>query len=281
MQKKAAKKSCDNLLKIYYSQIKKYSLLTFEDELELSKQIQQGNNNAFQKLVNSNLRLVVRIAGSYNIPDVPVMDIIQEGNLGLMQAAKKFDYRKNVRFCVYAGLWIRRFMSRYISSKRRMIRLPLQKEEDLNKIQSAYHVLYQKMMRKPANADIAKELGFSVQYVDSIIRLAADSLPFEQNVSGIENTAVIDTHEDYTYNPERALMKQYSKDGAMRIVNKLKEREKHVIFYRYQLNGCEHHSLRKLGSKLGISPETVRRIEKLALAKFRAHANELRECICV
>ena len=281
MQKKANYQFCDTMLKTYFNQIKDFPLLTFEDELELSKQIQEGNPGSLHKLINSNLRLVIKIAGSFNVPDIPLLDIIQEGNIGLIQAAKKFDYRKKVRFYIYANWWIRQFINRFISNKRRMIHLPLKKEEAFKRIQRAYHVLSQTLTRQPVNSDIAKELGFSVQYVDLIVNLASDSLSFEQNVNDTENASAIDIHEDYTYSPERALMKQCSHDGTLRILNKLKDQERHVIFYRYQLDGGGKNTLKKIGDKLGISPETVRQIEKRALKKIRPHANELRECLCV
>jgi RNA polymerase primary sigma factor len=280
MQKKMAKTG-DNLLETYFKQIKAYPLLSFEEELELSKQVQNGDSQALNKLVNANLRLVAKIAGMYSLPDIPMLDIIQEGNIGLIHAARKFDYRKNLRFCTYASWWIRQFITRFISNKRRIVRLPQRKEETLRKIQRAYNVLCQTLMYQPNNSDIAKELGISVQDVDSIVNMAADSLPFEQNVNDDESVCAMDIHEDYTYNPELNLMKQFSRDGTMEILSTLKDKERHIINYRYQLNGCEHHTLREIGDKLDISPETVRQIEMRALKKIRRHANELKECVYV
>jgi len=280
MQKKALK-SNDSMLDTYFKQIKGYPLLTFEEELELSKQIQEGNTEALHKLVNSNLRLVAKIAGLYNLPDIPVLDIIQEGNMGLIHAAGKFDHKKNVRFCTYASWWIRQFISRFISKKRRFVRLPQRKEDALRKIQHVYHSLCQTLMHQPQNTDIAKELGIPVQDVDFIVNMAADSLPFEQTFSDDETISTMDVHEDYTYNPERTLMKKISRDDTMRILGKLKDKERRILNYRYQLNGCEHHTLREIGDKLDISPETVRQIEMRALKKIRNHANELKECVYV
>ena len=279
MQKKALK-SDDDLLETYFKQIKVYPLLRFEEELELSKQIQSGNTDALHRLVNSNLRLVVKIAGMFNVPEIHIMDIIQEGNIGLLQAAGKYDYQKNVRFCTYASWWIRQFISRYIANKRRIVRLPQRKEETLRKIQRAYNILCQTLMHQPNNTDIARELGIPVRDVDSFVNMAADSLPFDQNVADDE-VRTMDVHEDYTYSPERNLMKQASRDGTMRVLNKLKDNEKRILSYRYQLNGCERYTLREIGDKLDLSPETVRQIEMRALRKIRVHADELRECIYV
>jgi RNA polymerase primary sigma factor len=280
MQKKSSK-SNDNLLETYFRQIKEFPLLTFEEELELSKKIQEGNKEALHKLVNSNLRLVVRIAGIFNKRDIPILDVIQEGNLGLIHAAEKFDFRRNVRFCTYASWWIRQFISRFIANKNRLVRLPTRKEETLRRIQSTYHVLCQTLMHQPENSDIARELGIPVQDVDSIVNMAADSISYEFNFGEEEAAAAIDIHEDYTYSPERDFMKQVSHDSALRVLNNLKDREKHVLSYRYQLNGCERRTLREIGDKFDISPETVRQIEMRALKKIRNHASELRECVYV
>jgi RNA polymerase primary sigma factor len=280
MHKKATKPS-DNLLETYFRQIKVYPLLTFEEELELSKRVQNGDTEALNKLVNSNLRLVAKIAGLYGMPDVPILDIIQEGNIGLIHAARKFDYRKNLRFCTYASWWIRQFISRFISNKRRMVRLPQRKEETLRKIQHAYHALCQTLTRQPQNADIAKELGIPLRDVDSIVNMAAESLPFEQHIYNDETVCAMDVHEDYTYSPELNLMKQASYDGTMRILGTLKDKERRILTYRYQLNGCEHHTLREIGDKLDISPETVRQIEMRALKKIRRQAKELKDCLYV
>jgi len=278
---KKIRKTGDATLDTYLKQINVYQLLTFNEELELSRQVQKGNTDALHKLVNSNLRLVVKLAGAFNVHDIPFLDMVQEGNLGLIHAAEKYDYRKNVRFCTYAAWWIRQFISRYISKKRRIVPLPLRKEETLRKIQRAYHVLCQTLMHQPGNSEIAKELGIPVQDVDSVINMTMGQLSLEPNSNDIEFSGMMDVHEDYTYNPERTLMKQYSQDGTLRVLNKLKDKEKHILSYRYQLNGCEHHTLREIGDKLDISPETVRQIEIRALKKIRRHANELKECVYV
>ena len=269
----------DNLIETYFKQIKAFPLLSVEEEKELSKQIQNGDNNALHKLVNSNLRLAAKVAGSYSVPGIPILDLIQEANMGLMQAAKKFDYRKNVKFCTYAGWWIRQFVIRFIVNKRRIVRIPQRKENTLRKIQQAYNTLCQTMMQQPQTADIAKELGISVQDVDSIINMTADSLPLELTFRNDETINSIDIHEDYTYSPERNLLKQSSRDGAMHILSKLKDRERRIINYRYQLNGCKRHTLREISNKMNISPETVRQIELKALNKIRSHANELKEYV--
>jgi len=278
---KKTQKNSDDLLDTYCKQIKVFPLLSFQEEVELSKQIQEGNTSALHTLINSNLRLVVKIAGMFNIPGISRMDIIQEGNLGLINAAKKFDHKKNVRFCTYASLWIKQFISRYISNKRRLVRLPQRKEETLRKIQTTYNILCQTLMHQPGNSEIAKELGISVQIVDSFANIAIDSSSLEQIINDDETVSAVDIHEDYTYNPERDFMKKASWDDTLRFLSKLKDNEKHIISHRYQLGGCERRTLKEIGDKLDLSPESVRQIEQRALRKIRSHAKELKECLYV
>jgi RNA polymerase primary sigma factor len=272
-------KEYDEVYEAYLNQIKSIPLLSFEEELELSRQIQKGDKEALHKLVKANLRLVIKIAAAFNVNEISFLDIVQEGNMGLIHAAEKYDHRKNVRFCTYASWWVRQFINRYIAKKRRIVRLPIKKEETLRKIQKAYHVLCQTLMHQPNNSEIAKELGFPVQEVDSVINMTVGQLSIDPGNVDIDFTGMMDTHVDYTYCPEKALMRQCSKDGTMRVLNKLKDREKRILSYRYQLNGCEHRTLREIGDKLRISPETVRQIEIRALNKIRLNARELKEYV--
>lgn len=269
----------DDMLKTYFKQIKVYPLLDFETELELSKRIRAGDHVALHKLINANLRLVVKIARPYITSGVSFLDLIQEGNLGLIHAAERYDHAKNVRFCTYAGWWIRQFISRYLTNKRRMVRLPHRKEEILRRIQRTYHTLSQTLMHQPKNEDIADELGISVQDVDFIINMSSGPLPLEIDAWEDNSSATMEIHEDYTYNPERNLFRQSSHDGTIRFLNKLKDRERKVIAYRYQLEGNERHTLKEIGDELDLSPETVRQIEIRALQKIRSHAEELKDYI--
>jgi RNA polymerase primary sigma factor len=207
------------------------------------------------------------------------MDIIQEGNMGLMHAAEKYDHVKNVRFSTYAGWWIRQYISRYLSNKCRTIRLPYRKEEILRKIQRSYHTLSQILMHQPRTADISAEIGISVEDIEFILNLANGFISLEAEAGDDESPSVVDLHEDYTYSPERAFLRQSSRDDTLHFLNSLKEQEKRILMYRYQLDGCEWHTLKKIGDKMGISPETVRQIEMKALKKIRSHAEELRGCM--
>jgi RNA polymerase primary sigma factor len=268
--------NANDVLTIYYGQIKAYPLLDADDEIELSRLIQQGDKNALHQLIKANLRLVVKIARAYMAPDIPFMDLVQEGNMGLMHAAEKYDYEKKVRFCTYASWWIRQFISRYLANKRRMVRLPLRKEETLRKIQRVYHSLSQSLMHQPRAEDIADELHLPVQDVEFILNMSSGPLSLELDINNDDNTSVMQVHEDYTYCPERTLFRQYFRDGARRFLDRLKDRERQVLSYRYQLVDGEPYTLKEIGDKLDLSPETVRQIEKKALAKIRSYADEIK-----
>jgi RNA polymerase primary sigma factor len=267
----------DNILQTYFNQIKAIPLLSFEEELALSKRIEAGDAEARRRLIESNLRLVVKIARIYLTPDVSIMDIIQEGNMGLIHAAGKYSYTKNVRFSTYANWWIRQSITRYLSNKRRAIRLPHRKEEILKKMQRAYHVLSQILHRKPSGEEIAAEVGVSQEEVDLILNMTNGMVSLEMETG--EDSTVVDLHADYTYSPERALMKKVSRNDTIRFLDRLKDKEKRILMYRYQLNGGERYTLKRISAKMGISPETVRQIEMRALQKIRENADELKHCV--
>jgi RNA polymerase primary sigma factor len=172
MTRSAVATSKEDSLKSYFDQIKKARLLTFEEELELSRRILGGDEEARQTLITANLRLVVRIAKKYITKDVALLDLIQEGNLGLIKAASKYDYRKHVRFSTYASWWIKQAIVRALSNKRRVIRLPHRKEEKLRRINKAYNSLSQELKRPPSSQEIADELGIREQEVETIIGLS-------------------------------------------------------------------------------------------------------------
>jgi len=271
-----SQKENEDILNIYFDQIKAYPLLNFDEELELSRLVMQGNREALNTLIKANLRLVVKIARPYAAPDISFMDLVQEGNMGLIHAAEKYDYVKRVRFCTYASWWIRQFINRYLTNKRRIVRIPHRKEEILRRIQRTYHTLSQTLMHQPRTEDIADELGISVQDIDFIVNMTSGPLPLELDTSKDDSATVMEIHEDYTYCPERALIRQYYRDGARRFLDRLKDREKQVLTYRYQLEEGEPYTLKEIGKKMDLSPETVRQIEKKAIAKIRSHADELR-----
>jgi len=269
----------EDVLRTYFDQIKVSPLLNFEEELELSRRIMRGDELARQKLIESNLRLVVKIAKAFVSSDVPLLDLIQEGNLGLIRAAQKYDYRKNVRFSTYANWWIKQAITRSLANKRRAIRLPHRKEEALKKIQKTYNTLSQTLMRRPSSQEIAAEVSLPVSEVEFILSLANGVVSLDADTG--DDTSLIDLFEDYTYSPDAEVIRQSVREETMSFLEKLLEREKQILMYRFQFFGGERYTLKRIGEEMGISPETVRQIEMRAIRKLREQAGELKDYIYV
>ena len=265
-------------LQNYFSGIKKQPLLTFEEEIELSKQIQQGDEIALRRLTESNLRLVVKIARSYMSPGLSFLDLIQEGNIGLMKAAEKFDYRKNVRFSTYAAWWIRQSIVRALAKNQRHIKLPHRKEELLRKVQRYYYSFNQEHGRKPEMHEIADALHVKESEVSAVLNSSNPvvSLDWEDEDT---DSRLVDMFEDTTYQPDDELLKKCAQEDTVRFLNHLREKERKVLLYRFSFYGGKKVTLKRIGEEMGISPETVRQIEMKAIKKLRQHADEMREYI--
>jgi RNA polymerase primary sigma factor len=278
VRSKTARSQIDPL-KAYFNQIKDTPLLTFEEELELSKKIQAGDCEARQKLIEANLKLVVKIARIYKTSDVSFLDLIQEGNLGLMKAADRFDFRKNVRFSTYASWWIKQSIVRSLSNKRRAIRLPHRKEEKLRKINKTINALSQKLMRNPEVREIAAELGMNEKEVINILSISNHIVSLDSETNDMSGT-LQEVIEDYSYDPDKEFMQKNLQEETLKHLDQLREKEKEIILYRYSFFGGKKFTLKTIGARMGISPETVRQIEMRALSKLKENAEDLREyCI--
>ena len=277
-RKRELSTSFEDNLKAYFSQIKKAKLLTFEEELELSRRIQAGDEQARTLLIESNLRLVVRIAKSYLTPEVSILDLIQEGNLGLMRAASKYDFRKQVRFSTYASWWIKQSIVRSLSNKKRVIRLPHRQEEKLRKISKVYNNLSQVLMREPTLLEIAEEIGLQEDEVASIINSSVSVASLDSTLSG-DSGSLHDVVEDQSFNPELELMQKTLREDTLRFLDGLQEKERQILLYRFSFASGKRYTLKKIGDELGISPETVRQIEIRALKKLRGFSDELKEYV--
>lgn len=268
----------DDLVKTYFDQLKCFPLVSFEEEQGLARLVQQGNEKARRRLIEANLRLVVKIAKSYFVSGIPFLDLIQEGNLGLMRAVDKFDYTRGLRFSTYANWWIRQGILRYLAGKRRIIRFPLYQEETLRKIQRAFTVLNQRLSRSPSTAELSSETGVPAGEIDKILALSGPVVSLDSDDENA-SSGLAGCHEDWTYNPERMLMKKESRKATMNVLNRLKEREKTVLVYRYQLRGDRRCTLKELGDRMGVTAETARQIEIKALRNIKESAYELAECL--
>jgi RNA polymerase primary sigma factor len=278
MTRKKIPENSEDLLQTYFGQLKRFPLVSFDEEKELAQKIQNGDKNARGRLIEANLRLVVKIAKAYYTPGVSFLDLIQEGNMGLVHAVDKFDHARDVHFSTYANWWIRQAIMRYLANKRRMIRLPLRKEELLRKIRKASQTLSQRLSRMPSSLEIAAETGISAEDISSMLVLANSIVSLDAGEDA-SPSALIEYHEDYTYNPERLFMRENSRALTLNMLNRLKEREKNILIYRYRLGGGERYTLKTIGDKMGISLETVRQIEIRALKKMRESGEALNDCL--
>lgn len=278
MAKSKATERDDDTLKAYFDQIRKTPLLTFEEELELSRRIEGGDEEARRRLVESNLRLVVKIAKAYVSKDAGLLDLIQEGNLGLLKAAGKYDHRKQVRFSTYASWWIKQSITRALSNKRRSIRLPHRKEDALRKIQRAFNVLSQRLARRPSVEEVAVEVGMNQNEVVEILNISNGPVSLDSDINSDSGT-LHDVFEDYSYSPDSEIMQQVMRDETLRFLERLREKEKKILLYRFAFHGGKKYTLKRISDEMGISPETVRQIEMRAIRKLRQHASEIEEFV--
>ena len=255
----------------YLNQIQKYPLLTSSEEQELSKKIASGNKDALSALINSNLRLVVSVSHNFRSSNIPVMDLIQEGNIGLMIAAKKFHYSFNTRFSTYAYPWIMQYMLRYANSRYPFIALPHRKDDMIRKIQNAKTLLFQENGVEPSYKEIA-------DYIDIPEEIVLEHICFDYNISSLDaetgdeegNTAVIDLISDNTYSPELSLMNEEECKHVRSLIDALPHNERKVILYRYNFIGEKKtKTLREISSIMGVTPEAVRQAELRAIRRLR------------
>jgi RNA polymerase primary sigma factor len=268
----------EDLLRSYFDQIKRTPLLTFEEELDLSRRIQNGDPKARQKLIEANLRLVVKIAKGFVTSDIQLIDLIQEGNLGLIKAASRYDHARQVRFCTYAAWWIKQSILRALSNKRRTIRIPHRKEEQLKRIQKMRSAMTQNLMREPNLDELASELQMQPSRISSLLNIATATTSLDAEIQS-DSGSLIDMCEDLTYCPDRQLIEENLRDRTKEHLDRLKSRERQIIMYRYEFVDGKKFTLKRISKMIGVSPETVRQIEMRALRKLRTEAADLRDCM--
>lgn len=276
-KKKKTRYTEDNLI-AYFNQIKNIPLLSGEEEWELSKKILKGDESAKKKLIEANLRLVVKIAKGFVSKDIQLLDLVQEGNIGLMKAAEKFDYKKHVRFSTYAAWWIKQAIVRSLSNKKRVIRLPHRKEEAIKRIQRAYTNLAQQYSRTPSVDEVATELDMKVEDVVALLNASSSVISLEAETNEDAGT-LMDLCEDNSFNPDRTLLEKSMQEDTLLFLEHLMEREREILMYRFAFYGNHKYTLKTIGEKMGISPETVRQIEKRAIRKLKEHAHEVRDYV--
>ncbi len=263
-------------LKIYLQEIGQIPVLDEEEEKELGKRNAQGDETARKRLAEGNLRLVVSLARHFTGRGVPLLDLIQEGNMGLMHAAEKYDYQKENRFSTYAAWWIREAMQRAIDQQSREIRVPVHVAENMKKVQKAARELQQTFGRDATPGEIAKKLGDkSEEDVKNILTYLQNPVSLETPVGENGEDSLGDMVEDRTEaTPEEAMEQLVQKEEVSELLESLSDRERQVIRLRYGLDGGKPGTLEEIGEQLGVTRERVRQIEARALEKLRMNAEK-------
>ena len=268
----------DDSVKMYLKEIGSIPLLTKEEELELAKKVSEGDELAKQKLVESNLRLVVSVARKYLRKGMPMLDLIQEGTLGLIKAAEKFDYTKGYKFSTYATWWIRQGITRAIADQARTIRVPVHMVEKINKLSSVSASLAAELGRDPKPEEIADKMDMSVDKVVEVINVSQKPTSIESTVGKEDDTELEEVLPDKNaLSPEEIVTASLLKEQIEEILGTLTEKEKGVLELRFGLNGGERHTLEEVGKAFNVTRERARQIENKALRKLShpSRANKL------
>jgi RNA polymerase primary sigma factor len=260
-------------LQLFLKDIGKVPLLTAAQEVELAKRIERGEHSAKQAMVEANLRLVVSIAKRYRNQGLPFLDLIQEGTIGLVRAAEKFDYRKGFKFSTYATWWIRQAVARAIADKGRTIRMPVHVVEKLNKIHRSERKLRAELAREPTAAEIAVDLELSVEDVEQIRRSAQTPVSLEKPVGDEEESEFGHFLTDESMPlPDEAAEAALRRESLRAILSTLSQRERRVLELRYGLDGQQPKTLDEVGRTFNVTRERIRQIEHQSLKKLRALA---------
>ena len=275
----SAEPSVDSL-RLYLRSIGRVPLLNAEEEVALAKRIEKGDVTAKQHMIEANLRLVVSIAKGYMGRGMNLLDLIQEGSLGLIRAVEKFDYRRGYKFSTYATWWIRQSVTRAIADKGRTIRIPVHMVDRLNKVVYAERALIQQLGRDPSPAEIAAELECEAQEVREMLRMAQLPVSLEKPVGDEDESALADFVEDDTAeSPFEVASKALRRQSVERVLASLPRREREVLEMRYGITGDRVRTLDEVGRAFNITRERVRQIESRTLKKLQTapEAQELRE----
>jgi RNA polymerase primary sigma factor len=259
-------------VRMYLNEIGRVDLLTAEDEVSLAKRIEKGDLSAKQHLAESNLRLVVSIAKRYIGRGLPFLDLMQEGNLGLLRAVEKFDYRKGFKFSTYATWWIRQAITRAIADQARTIRIPVHMVETINKLRYTQRRLQQELGRDPLPEEIGVEMGLDLKKVNYIMKISQDIVSLEAPVGTEEDSKLSDFIEDEKMlSPFEVTHQELIKENIAELLEYLSAREQKIIKMRFGLEDGIPHTLEEVGRHFNVTRERIRQIEGKVLEKLRAH----------
>jgi RNA polymerase primary sigma factor len=263
----------DDSVRLYLREIGKIPLLSAEEELALAKRVVAGDKDAKDKMAEANMRLVVSIAKRYVGRGLDLLDLIQEGNTGLLRAVEKFDPDKGFKFSTYATWWIRQAITRAIADQARTIRIPVHMVETINKLLRTQRRLTQELNREPSNEEIAAAMEIEVDKVEHIMKIKQDISSLDASIRDDEEESVLaDFIEDEdTISPEESATNQLLKEQVKDMLSALTEREQKIIKLRFGLEDGKQHTLEEVGQEFSVTRERIRQIEAKALAKLRKH----------
>ena len=263
----------DDSVRLYLREIGKIPLLTPEEEADLAQKIVKGDKKAKDKMVESNMRLVVSIAKRYGGRGLDFLDLIQEGNTGLLRAVEKFDPDKGFKFSTYATWWVRQAITRAIADQARTIRIPVHMVETINKVLRTSRKLTSELNREPTNEEIAKELDMEPEKIDYVMRIKQDIASLDASVGreGDDEDSVLGdfVEDEERDSPEDSAANQILKEQLSEIIATLTEREQKIIRLRFGIGGGRPHTLEEVGAEFDVTRERIRQIEAKALSKLR------------
>ena len=279
----AAEYNLDDPVRMYLKEIGQVKLLTAEEEIELAKRVSEGDKKAKDRLTEANLRLVVSIAKKYSGRGLHILDLIQEGNTGLIRAVDKFDYTKGNKFSTYATWWIRQAITRAIADQARTIRIPVHMVEVINKATRCNRKLVQELGREPTLEEIAAELNLPIEKIIEANRTAADTLSLDMPVGDEEDTTIGSfVEDDNTPGPVDATSNAMLSEALTEILGTLTEREADVLRMRFGMYDGRTHTLEEVGQIFGVTRERIRQIENKAIRKLRhpSRAKKIKDFYC-